>query len=92
MELEFARELRRRLLVNCEIGDWDEDKSIILDDGTDIPGLEASGCKLLFSYKGITFKENVCLQRIIQDIDINHKVVEWQGENYLVIYTPPGSK
>ncbi|TRO49230.1 hypothetical protein E2P65_01470 [Candidatus Bathyarchaeota archaeon] len=92
MELEFARELRRRLLANCEIGDWDEDKSIILDDGTDIPGLEASGCKLLFSYKGITFKENVCLQRIIQDIDINHKVVEWQGGDYLALYTTPESK
>jgi hypothetical protein len=92
MELDFAKELRQRLLVNCEIGDLDDDKSIILDDGTEIPGLEASGCKLLFSYKGITFKENVCLQRIIQDIDLNHKLVEWQGGSYLAIYTTPDSK
>ena len=86
MELKFARELRRRLLVNCEISDWDEKNSVILDEETDIPGVEASGCKLLFSYKGITFKENVCLQRITQDIDLDQKKVEWQGGNYLAIY------
>jgi hypothetical protein len=87
MEREFARELRRRLLVNCEIKDWDEKNSVILDGETDIPGVEASGCKLLFSFKGITFKENVCLQRIVQDIDLNHKRVEWQGGSYLAIYS-----
>ncbi len=92
MELEFARELRRRLLVNCEISGWDEKYSVILDEETAIPGVEASGCKLLFSFKGITFKENVCLQRIIQDIDLQHKTVEWQGGSYLAIYTGSDSK
>jgi hypothetical protein len=86
MELEFARELRRRLLVNCEIADWDEKSSVILDGETAIPGVESSGCKLLFSFKGITFRENICLQRIIQDIDLDQKKVEWQGGNYLAIY------
>ena len=42
---------------------------------------------MLFSFKGITFKENVCLQRIVQDIDLNHKRVEWQGGSYLAIYS-----
>ena len=65
MELEFARDLRRRLLINCEISNWDEKNSVILDEETAIPGVEASGYKLLFSFKGITFKENVCLQRVI---------------------------
>ena len=92
MELEIVRELRRRLLVNCEIEEWDEKSSVILDEDTEVPGLKASGCKLLFSYKGITFKENVCLQRIIQDIDLSHKVVEWEGDTYLAIYTSPDSK
>ena len=92
MELEIVRELRRRLLVNCEIEEWDEKSSVILDEDTEVPGLEASGCKLLFSYKGITFKENVCLQRIIQDIDLSHKVVEWEGDTYLAIYTSSDSK
>ena len=87
MELDFATELRRRLLVNCEIKNWDEKNSVILNEETAIPGLEASGCKLLFSYKGITFKENICLQRIVQDINLNHKMVEWQGGSYLAIYT-----
>jgi len=87
MELEFARELRRRLLVNCEIKDWDEKSSVILDEEADIPSVEASGCKLLFSFKGITFRENICLQRIVQDIDLNHKRVEWQGGSYLAIYS-----
>ena len=86
MELEFARELRRRLLVNCEIADWDEKSSVILDGETAIPGVESSGCKLLFSFKGITVKENICLQRFIQDIDLYHKKVEWQGSNYIAIF------
>lgn len=92
MELEFAKELRRRLLVNCEISGWDEKNSVILDEETAIPGLEASGCKLLFSFKGITFKENVCLQRIIQDIDLHYKTVEWQEGTYSAIYTDSDSK
>ena len=87
MELEFARELRRRLLVNCEISSWDEKNSVILDEETAIPGVKASGCKILFSFKGITVKENICLQRITQDIDLDHKTVEWRGGNYLAIYT-----
>ncbi|MQY83171.1 hypothetical protein GH157_05700 [archaeon] len=92
MELEFAKELRQRLLVNCEISGWDEKNSVILDEETDIPGVEARGCKLLFSFKGITFNENVCLQRIIQDIDLHHKTVEWQGGSYLAIYTGSDTK
>jgi hypothetical protein len=92
MELEFARELKQRLLVNCEIEEQGEKSSVILDEETVIPGLEASGCKLLFSYKGISFKENVCLQRIIQDIDLDYKVVEWEGGTYLAIYTTSDSE
>jgi len=92
MELEFAKELRRRLLVNCEISDWDEKNSVILDEETDIPGVEASGCKLLFIFKGITVTENICLQKITQDIDLHHKTVKWQEASYLAIFTDSDSK
>ncbi len=91
MDLEFA-ELRRRLLVNCEISDWDEKHSVILGEETDIPDVEASGCKLLFSFKGITVKENICLRRITQNIDLHQKSVKWQGGSYLEIYTDSDSK
>lgn len=87
MELEFARELRRRLLLDCDITGWDEENSFLLDEEMEIPGLEASGCKILFSYRGITFKENICLQRITQDLDLQSKMVQWKGGRYLAIYT-----
>ena len=90
MKLESAQRLKDRLLSNCQIMDWDENIVQFLDEEESIPGVEASGYKILVSYKGISLKDKICIERTLQSLEFGYRTVEWKGGNYLAIYTIAG--
>ena len=71
MKLESAQRLKDRLLFNCQIMDWDENIVQFLDEEESIQGVEASGYKILISYKGISLKEKICIERTLQSLEFS---------------------